>query len=659
MDKNSRREVFPSGESIERIALVGNPNVGKSVVFGWLTGQYVIVSNYPGTTVEITQGNTRIGGRRQLVVDTPGINSLIPMSEDERVTRDILLQEGTLRVIQVCDAKNLRRGLMITLQLAEMEKPVILVLNMADEAKERGISVDHERLAAILGIPVLSTVATRRKGFDGLIRALGKETRPQIRLAYNPDVEEAIGKIEKLLPEKQPGKRALALMLLSGDESLQIWLHAHLNEPFIQQIEAICRLLQEQHHEALGFLINRKRLNVVDHLLEQVFRKEEASQRRPAVLLGNLSMHSLWGAPILLLILYGMYKFVGDFGAGVGVDFMQKVVFGRVINPIAIRAVSFLLPWKFFEDLLVGPYGLITMGLTYAIAIVLPIVGTFFLAFGLLEDSGYLPRLAVMVNRFFRTIGLNGKAVLPMVLGLGCDTMATLTARVLETKKERILVTLLLALGVPCSAQIGVMVGMFAGLSAKAVLLWAAVVLGSMILVGFLAAKLLLGDRADFLLEIPPLRIPTLGNILVKTLARVEWFLKEAVPLFLLGTLILFACDRLGLLLTLERLGEPVVVNFLGLPAKTTESFLLGFLRRDYGAAGLFMMAKSGELDPVQIVVSLVTITLFLPCLANFFMIIKERGLGQALAMSAFIFPFAFLIGGGLNFLLHFWGVRL
>jgi ferrous iron transport protein B len=174
-----------------------------------------------------------------------------------------------------------------------------------------------------------------------------------------------------------------------------------------------------------------------------------------------------------------------------------------------------------------------------------------------------------------------------------------------------------------------------------------------MILVGFLASKLIPGEKADFILEIPPLRIPTLSNILIKTLARLEWFLKEAVPLFFLGTFFLFACDRLGLLKGAQNLAEPVVVRFLGLPARTTEVFLMGFLRRDYGAAGLFVLAKAGELDPIQIVVSLVTLTLFVPCLANFFMIIKERGLRQALAMAGFIFPFAFLVGGVLNYLLH------
>jgi ferrous iron transport protein B len=658
MNKDRQKKSVAS-EGIPRIALVGNPNVGKSVIFGWLTGQYVTVSNYPGTTVEVTQGNSHVGERRRVIVDTPGINNLIPMSEDERVTRDILLDDEDLKVIQVCDAKNLRRGLMITLQLAEMEKPVVLVLNMADEAKERGITIDRHGLAQLLEISVLSTIATRRKGLDGLGKVLEERCTPQVRPIYSPEIEEGVTAIENLLPEKQKGKRALALMLLAGDESLQDWLHCRLSEQVILKIEEISRRLQSQHQEPLGFFINQKRLNAVDRILEGVFRKEKRSRGMGARALSNLTTHPIGGVPILLVVLYAMYKWVGDFGAGIGVDFLLNVVFGKAINPAVTWVVEYLFPWQFLQEFFVGPYGLVTMGLTYAIAIVLPIVGTFFFAFGLLEDSGYLPRLAVMVNRVFRVMGLSGKAVLPMVLGLGCDTMATLTTRILETKKERILVTLLLALGVPCSAQIGVMVGMFAGLSMKAIVLWALVVMGSMIFVGLLASKLIPGEKADFIMEIPPLRIPTLANIFIKTLARLEWFLKEAVPLFLLGTFFLFALDRLGLLKALQNMAAPIVVGFLGLPAKATQALLLGFLRRDYGAAGLFVMAKAGELDSIQIVVSLVTITLFVPCVANFFMIIKERGLGQALAMAGFIFPFALIVGGGLNFLLRFLGVNL
>jgi ferrous iron transport protein B len=649
----------PPSEKIARIALVGNPNVGKSVIFGWLTGKYVTVSNYPGTTVEVSLGNIKLDGRKGVLVDTPGTNSLIPMSEDERVTRDILIEEGNLKVIQVGDAKNLRRALGITLQLAEMEKPVVLVLNMADEAQERGIAIDRERLSEILEIPVFSTIATRRKGLEELTKSLNEDRIPHLFFPYSSEVEESIQAVSELLPPKQTGRRALALMILSGDESLQEWIHARLDQQAIQTLDEIRQRLQKKIPEPIGFWINRKRLQAVDQILAKVFRKSNPVGGRSFRLLNTLTTHPVAGIPILLLVLYAMYKFVGDLGAGVGVDFMQREIFGRWINPAAVRGVQSLALWKPLAEFLVGPYGMIPMGLTYALAIVMPIVATFFLAFGFLEDSGYLPRLAIMANRIFRVMGLNGKAVLPMVLGLGCGTMATLTARMLETKKERILVTLLLALGIPCSAQIGVMVGMFAGISFIAVLIWMGVVAGSMILVGLLAARILPGEKADFLLEIPPLRVPTLKNLLVKTLARMEWFLWEAVPLFLFGTAFLFALDQIGFLVVLQKWAEPIVTGFLGLPVKATEAFLLGFLRRDYGAAGLFVLAQEGRLEGTQIVVSLTTLTLFIPCLANFFMIIKERGWRQALAMAGFIFPFAVLVGGGLNYLLRFWGVSL
>jgi ferrous iron transport protein B len=280
-------------------------------------------------------------------------------------------------------------------------------------------------------------------------------------------------------------------------------------------------------------------------------------------------------------------------------------------------------------------------------------VTTFFIAFGVLEDSGYLPRLAVMVNRLFRKMGLNGKAVLPMVLGLGCDTMATLTTRILETPKERLIVILLLALGVPCSAQLTVVLAMLGGLGLWATIVWAAVVGGVLVIVGRLASRVLPGRGSDFILELPPLRRPRLGNIVVKTLARVEWYLKEAVPLFVVGTLLLFLADRLRLLGFVETLTRPIVSGWLGLPGATAEAFVVGFLRRDFGAAGLFQLARAGALDPIQIVVSMVTITLFIPCIANFFMMVKERGWKTAAAIAAFILPFTLAVGGALNALLR------
>jgi ferrous iron transport protein B len=240
-----------------------------------------------------------------------------------------------------------------------------------------------------------------------------------------------------------------------------------------------------------------------------------------------------------------------------------------------------------------------------------------------------------------------------MVLGLGCDTMATMTARIMETRKERVIVTLLLALGVPCSAQLGVIFGMLGGLGIMATFVWAAIVLGTLFLVGFLSSRIIPGSGSDFVLELPPIRIPRLGNIAIKTMARIEWYLKEAVPLFILGTVILFVLDRLALLTLIQQAASPVVQGALGLPAQATDAFLIGFLRRDYGAAGLFDLFQGGGLDPIQTVVSLVVITLFMPCIANFLMIIKEQGLKTALLMSAFILPFALGVG-----VLVRWGLR-
>jgi ferrous iron transport protein B len=663
-----------------KYVLVGNPNVGKSVIFGVLTGRYVVVSNYPGTTVEISRGTASFD-RDAVVIDTPGINNLIPMSEDEVVTRDILLKERADAVIQVIDTKNLRRGLMISLQLVEMGLPFMVDLNMVDEARERGIEVDAQRLGQILGVPVIKTIATQRKGTGEITRGISGATASPYMVRYDSRLEGAIGEIENLLPETNISRRGLALMIIAGDRSLSGWLNQQLDQEEVARITSIRQGLRRHYGEPMTTVINNQRLGAVDGILESVQDQVKIEHRPVTEKIGNLSMHPIFGIPVLLLVLYLMYQFVGVFGAGTMVDFFEGMIFGQHIGPASVRLFDTILPFphihnpadinpysyevtgtltptqstfRFIHDLFVGEYGMITVALSYSIAIVFPIVTTFFIAFGILEDSGYLPRLAVMVNKVFNRVGLNGKAVLPMVLGLGCATMATLTARILETKKERIIVTLLLALGVPCSAQLGVILGILGPLSFKATLIWSGVVLGVLLLVGYLASKVVEGDAGtSFLIELPPIRVPQFYNIAIKTMARIEWYLREAVPLFILGTFVLFAMDKLDLLAVAERLAEPVVVGLLDLPPKATGAFLIGFLRRDYGAAGLFALASQGLLDPIQSLVSLVTITLFVPCIANFFMIVKERGMRTALSMVAFIFPFAFLVGGALNFLLR------
>ncbi len=638
------------------LLLLGNPNVGKSVIFGALTRRYVTVSNYPGTTVEVARGAARAVAGTPEVVDTPGTNSLVPQSDDERVTRDILLAEPAATVVQVGDMKSLRRVLYLTVQLAELGRRQMLVLNLEDEARDLGVRVECRTLEKRTGIPVLPTTAVRGVGLERIPERLADATVGRSLPSYPAAVEHAAIRLAAQLPDAYgAARRGLALMLLAGDRSLDEELGGEVRDLAEDERGKLERSLGSP----VAAVLARARFAAVDELLAESYHSDRTLAGSLRDRLGALTMHPVWGLPVLLLVLFAAYEFVGVFGAGTLVNFVEGTIFGRWINPLATAFFGRAVPWQPVRDFFVGEYGVVTMALTYSIAIVLPVVGTFFIFFGLLEDSGYLPRLAVMVDKVFRLMGLNGKAVLPMVLGLGCDTMATLTTRILPSKKERVLVTLLLALGVPCSAQLGVILAMLSTMAPLGTLIWGGVVLATLIAVGWAASKLIPGRSSQFLIELPPLRVPSLGNILVKTAARTEWYLKEAVPLFVLGTILLFALDALHVLPWIEHASEPLVVHALGLPAQAADAFLVGFLRRDYGAAGLFRLHQKGLLDGTQALVSLVVITLFVPCIANFFMMIKERGWKTATAMVAFIVPFAFFVGGVLNWLLRLLSISL
>ena len=651
MQPDSKQKVsqHPDGNYI---ALVGQPNVGKSVIFQALTGRYVAVANYPGTTVELTRGAAR-EIPDATVIDTPGVITLPPHTEDEFVTAKVLLNEPLRAIVQVGDAKNLRRTLMLTIQLAEMGVPMALALNMMDEAAVRGVTIDHSMLEEQMELPVVPTVAIHGEGIEDLIDEIRKASPHPFHLEYPEPLEETIAEIECLLPPCPISKRAMALLWISNDPVVQTWFEEHLGTETLAEFNRMKEVLKTLLDEAPSTIIFHTRFDYVDRLTRLAQKETGSGWRSFAATLGQLSIHPLWGMIILALILYGMYWFVGIFGAGTLVGILEEKLFGQIINPWVTDTLNRLIPVTFISDLLVGEYGLWTMGMTYALALILPIVTTFFLAFSILEDSGYLPRLAVLTNRLFRTIGLNGKAVLPMILGLGCVTMATLTTRVLETKRDRLLVILLLALAVPCSAQLGVVMGMLASVSFTATLIWLMVVLGVLLLVGWIAAKVIPGERTSLLLELPPIRWPMVSSVITKTLVRLEWYTKEVVPLFLLGAAIMFALDKTGLLESLTHFGEPLVKGWLGLPPEASSAFLLGFMRRDFGATNLFLMASNGLLSPSQVVVSMVTITLFVPCVAALLMIAKSRGWRTMLAMVAVIFPLAFFVGGLLKLVLQ------
>ena len=639
---SSNVEVVPGNGTV---ALVGQPNVGKSVLFQRITGSHAIVSNYPGTTVEVTRGQARLLPNT-VVLDTPGVITFPPHTEDERVTERVLLQEPLKAVLQVGDAKNLRRTLLLTVQLAEMGLPLVLSLNMMDEANARGVVVDHTVISDSLSLPVIPITAIRGEGIEELTKAVQSAPSSSIHINYPNEIEFALADICAYLPDAPISHRALALLWLSGDSVIAEWLQHRLDSNDLDKIAARRLILQEALGKLPSDVIQVSRLDYVQGVVNAALVDAGTGWGGTSKTVEHLMIHPLWGLPIIAVVLYALYWFVGVFGAGFLVDLIEGGLFNQVINPWVITWVNRLIPIPILVDFLVGEYGLWTVGMTYALALILPIVTTFFLAFALLEDTGYLPRLAVLTNRLFSLLGLNGKAVLPMILGLGCVTMATLTTRVLEHKRERILVTFLLALAIPCSAQLGVVMGMLAGISFGATLIWSSVLLVVFLVVGWLAARVVPGERSSLLVELPPLRWPVPSNLIIKTIARLEWYLKEVIPLFLIGTAALFVLDRAGILSWITNAAEPLVTGWLGLPAEASTAFLMGFLRRDFGATGLFVMESQGLLSPAQVVVAMVTVTLFVPCLASVLMMYKERGWRTAVGIVLLTFPLAFLVGG-------------
>jgi len=643
--------------ALRTIVIVGNPNVGKSVLFNDLTGKYVTVSNYPGTTVEISEGKSTINGREYQVIDTPGMYSLLPITEEERVARSLLLEEKPEVILHVIDAKNIDRMLSFTIQLIEAGLPVILVLNMMDESDDLEIKIDAGKLEKHLNIPVIPIVATSKLGLDVLKRRLEEHLKKNIyTVDYGEPIEGALEKISSILPDQGIlSARILSLMLLQEDDEIMKMTAKKIGEDFFR-VKKIITTFKAHSRDSANYIITLKRQEKTREIIKEIVSYPTIEKRGLSESLSRITMNPWSGTIILFLILYfGLYKFVAGFGAGTIVDFLESSIFEKHINPWVTNTVLTIVPWKIFQDLFVGEYGILTLGIRYAVALILPIVGTFFLFFSIMEDSGYFPRMAMLIDRLFKRIGLNGRAVIPMVLGFGCATMATIVTRILETKRERVIATLLLALAIPCSAQLGVILGILAA-KPYALLTWVIFILAIFLLVGYLTAKLMPGVGPSFFMEIPPLRLPKLSNVLVKTYTRMQWYFLEIVPLFILASVLIWLGNITGLFqLSLKGL-EPIV-QWMGLPPEASVAFLFGFFRRDYGAAGLYDL--SGQLTGNQMVVAAAALTLFLPCIAQFLVMKKERGLGSALGMSLFIFPFAFLMGFVLNQTLIILGINL
>jgi len=637
-------------KSPPKVILVGNPNVGKSVVFNALTGAYTTVSNYPGTSVEVSRGYCQIAEQRYEILDTPGMYSMMPITEEERVARRILLTEDPHAVIHVIDARNIERMLPMTLQLIEAGLPVILVVNILDEAKRLGMEIDLDLLQKNLGIPVIGAVMKRKTGLDELRQAISDYAMvPYHPFVYAHDLEQDIAQINQLIHgEYRLSRRATSILLMQRDHDIQELIAEKEAGNGYEHLIEIIREISFRRRADLHLQISLERRKICKQMLKDVVTQTVNETEPFSEKLSRWMMNPFTGAPILIFVVYvGLYLFVGKFGAGTLVDFLEGNLFDVYINPPVVHFAEKYLTAHWLFELIAGEYGIWTLGIRYAVALVLPIVGTFFLVFSLLEDTGYFPRLALLVDRLFKKIGLSGRAVIPIVLGFGCDTMATLVTRTLETKRERIIATMLLALAIPCSAQLGVILGLLS-VEPNALAVWTVFLVLIFLLIGFLAAHVLPGESPVFYMEIPPLRFPQLRNVAVKTLSRMQSYFVEILPLFLVASVVLWAGKMTG---TLERVIDAFspVVAAIGLPVEVTTAFVFGFFRRDFGAAGLYDLQSSGILNATQLTVSAVTLTLFVPCVAQFLVMIKERGVKVALMIFFFVTALAFSSGWFLN----------
>ena len=572
-----------------RILLIGNPNVGKSVVFNRLTGMDVISSNYPGTTIDFTRGYLNVEDERVELIDVPGIYSLEPTCKAEEIAVQ-MLREGDL-FIQVVNATNLERNLNLTLQLIKQRKPLLIALNLFDETKHIGISIDVERLANILGVPCIPTCALTGEGIKDLVSGI-KDARVS---GFSFDDSQRWNEIGKI----------------------------------ISQVQVIHR----KHHSF-------------------------------AEKLRDASIKPLTGIPILVSVLFIVFALIRLIGEGL-IQLVFDPFFEQLWQPLMLSLSATLTESPLLHDLLIGrlfegqidygqSFGLLTTGLYVPIGAVLPYVLAFFTVLSVLEDSGYLPRVAVMVDNLMHRAGLHGLAIIPMLLGFGCNVPGAMATRILETRKEKFIAATLMSIAVPCMA----MQAMLFGLLGKYGIRGLGIVFGTLLIVwlllGAILKRMVRGDSPELFLEIPPYRIPYFKGLIKKIWMRLRWFLKEAIPFVLLGVLIVNLLYSLGMMQLISRLASPVFNLLFGLPGEAAGALIMGFLRKDLAVGMLVPLNLSFR----QLVVASVILSMYFPCIATFSVLLKELGFIDMLKSTLVMLLSVVITGSLLNvFLTLFTGL--
>ena len=569
---------------LEKILLMGNPNVGKSAVFSRLTGAKVVISNYPGSTVEFTQGQMKIGGERPLVIDVPGTYTLEPTCKAEEVACR-MAREGSL-IINVVDATNLERNLHLSLQLLEKGIPVIVALNMWDETAHKGIHIDVKKLEEHLGVPVVAVCGLSGEGIKELIDRL-----PDARVCASPS---------------------------SSD--------SHKWEKIGKIVEDAQKLTH--HHHTLP-------------------------ER-----LADMSIKPFTGLLIALGVLYGSFWIVRSVGEGL-IRFIFDPLFEYLWLPVLVRLSAFLGEGSFLQHILVGDlingtinfgqsFGVLTTGLYVPIAMVLPYIFSFYLVLGFLEDLGYLPRLAVLADNFMHHLGLHGYAIIPFILGLGCNVPGALAMRVLEERREKFIAATLMAVAVPCMAQIAMIVGLVGQRGGRFVAIVFLTLFVLLIVKGLILNRVLKGASPEILIGIPPYRMPQAGAVVKKLWMRLAWFLGEAVPFVLLGVLVVNVLYSLKIIDFFSYIFAPILTNLWGLPKEAIAPLIVGFLRKDVAVGMLGPL----NLTTKQLVVGSTILAVYFPCIATFAVLIRELGIKDMLKAAAIMLFTSVIVGALLNLIL-------
>jgi ferrous iron transport protein B len=608
------------------ILLVGQPNVGKSVLFSHLTGVRTIASNYPGTTVSYALGKIRTRDGSLVVVDAPGSYSLEPLDEAARVTVDLI--DDAARIINVIDSTRLERHLPFTLELLAQKRPMIVALNMCDEARWKGIEIDIERLSEELGVPVVPITARSGEGVSTMIStvlSLPVEPSPQADDSTHPGHHPHIA--------GSPGKDAR-------------YAHAHLDDrALMARVHAVTEKVQK---------IRENHRSIIERL-------EMAG------------VHPVWGAFIAMFVMicsFVVIRVLGEFliGGGIGVigepwvqlPFGTELLFEKTLGPLLMRLSDLLGTGSFLHILLIGSlidggidfvesFGVLTSGIFIPLGAVLPYLFSFYLVLSVLEDSGYLPRLAVFLDNIMHRLGLHGYAIIPVLLGLGCNVPGIMATRILEGKAQRFIVATLISIAVPCTALQAMIIGLVGDRG-----VWPVVVVYGVLVLVWIAVSIILrfavkGFRPELLIEIPPYRIPSFRALLSKMWMRISGFFREALPIILVAVLVVNVLYHLNLFDHVARLTEPVLTRLWGMPRDAVVPLLIGVLRKDV-ALGMFAPLA---LSTKQLIIGSVLLSMFFPCLATLVVLFRELGMKAALKSIGVMLGSVLIVGSVLNVVLR------